>query len=73
MWLRKKYIEKTFMKVLTEKRVLLTGGAGGAGGIGTKTAARFLEEGARIIILDRDQEACQCVEQQLSADEVAYR
>jgi meso-butanediol dehydrogenase/(S,S)-butanediol dehydrogenase/diacetyl reductase len=64
MRLRKKYIEETFMKGLIEKRVLITGGAGG---IGTTTAARFLEEGARVIILDRDQEACRRVEQQLSA------
>ena len=50
------------MKGLTEKRVLITGGAGG---IGTTTAARFLEEGARVIIMDRDQDACQRIEQQL--------
>jgi meso-butanediol dehydrogenase/(S,S)-butanediol dehydrogenase/diacetyl reductase len=52
------------MKGLAEKRVVITGGAGG---IGTATAARFLEEGARVIIMDRDQEACQRIEQQLPA------
>ena len=52
------------MKGLTEKRVLITGGAGG---IGTTTAARFLEEGARVLIMDRDQDACQSVEQKFPA------
>jgi NAD(P)-dependent dehydrogenase (short-subunit alcohol dehydrogenase family) len=52
------------MKGLKDKRVLITGGAGG---IGITTAARFLEEGGRVIIMDIDQEACQQVEQQLSA------
>jgi NAD(P)-dependent dehydrogenase (short-subunit alcohol dehydrogenase family) len=52
------------MKGLTDKRVLITGGAGG---IGTTTAARFLEEGARVIIMDMDQKACQRIEQQMSA------
>ncbi len=51
------------MKGLREKRVLITGGAGS---IGKTTAARFLEEGARVIILDRDQKTCKHVEQQLS-------
>ena len=50
------------MKGLTGKRVLITGGAGG---IGTTTAARFLEEGARVILMDRDQDACERVERQL--------
>ncbi len=48
------------MKGLTEKRVLVTGGAGS---IGSTTAARFLEEGAQVIIMDRDQDACQRIEQ----------
>jgi len=36
---------------LENKRVLITGGAGG---IGAATVARFLEEGCRVVALDRD-------------------
>ena len=39
------------MRGLSNKRVLVTGGARG---IGAATAARFLEEGARVVVLDRD-------------------
>jgi NAD(P)-dependent dehydrogenase (short-subunit alcohol dehydrogenase family) len=39
------------MRGLKDKRVLITGGAGG---IGQATARRFLEEGCRVIVLDRD-------------------
>jgi NAD(P)-dependent dehydrogenase (short-subunit alcohol dehydrogenase family) len=42
------------MRGLTDQRVLITGAGGG---IGTATAARFVEEGARVIALDRDQAA----------------
>jgi meso-butanediol dehydrogenase/(S,S)-butanediol dehydrogenase/diacetyl reductase len=44
------------MKGLTGKRVLVTGGAGA---IGAATAKRFVEEGARVYVLDRDEAACQ--------------
>ena len=43
------------MRGLKDKRVLITGGASG---IGAATAARFLEEGSAVCVLDRDTEAC---------------
>src|SRR6201997_541854 len=43
------------MRGLKDKRVLITGGASG---IGAATAARFLAEGSRVCVLDRDAEAC---------------
>jgi len=52
------------MRGLGNKRVLITGGAGG---IGTATAARFLEEGSRVVVLDRDPEALARLASQLPA------
>lgn len=43
------------MRGLNKKRTLITGGASG---IGAATAARFVEEGAQVIVLDRDEAAC---------------
>jgi meso-butanediol dehydrogenase / (S,S)-butanediol dehydrogenase / diacetyl reductase len=40
------------MRGLEGKRVLITGGASG---IGAATAARFLEEGSQVVVLDRDE------------------
>jgi len=42
------------MRGLSEKRVLITGGAAG---IGAATAARFLKEGSRVVVMDRDDAA----------------
>jgi meso-butanediol dehydrogenase/(S,S)-butanediol dehydrogenase/diacetyl reductase len=50
------------MRGLTNKRILITGGASG---IGAATAARFLEEGCRVCILDRDAKACAAIRHQL--------
>jgi meso-butanediol dehydrogenase / (S,S)-butanediol dehydrogenase / diacetyl reductase len=50
------------MRGLKDKRVLITGGASG---IGAATAARFLEEGARVCVLDRDAKACERVKHDL--------
>jgi meso-butanediol dehydrogenase/(S,S)-butanediol dehydrogenase/diacetyl reductase len=52
------------MRGLEEKRVLVTGGARG---IGAATAARFLEEGARVVVLDRDGAALRGIERDLPA------
>ena len=52
------------MRGLEDKRVLITGGAGG---IGTATAARFLEEGSHIVVLDRDQAALERLKRELPA------
>lgn len=50
------------MRGLQNKRVLITGGAGG---IGMVTAARFLEEGARVVVFDKDEKACRLMEEKL--------
>jgi NAD(P)-dependent dehydrogenase (short-subunit alcohol dehydrogenase family) len=50
------------MRGLKDKRVLITGGASG---IGAATAARFLEEGSRVCVLDRDEKACEHIRHEL--------
>ncbi|MGA8865623.1 MAG: SDR family oxidoreductase [Candidatus Sulfotelmatobacter sp.] len=50
------------MRGLRDKRVLVTGGASG---IGAATAARFLEEGSRVCVLDRDRRGCEAIQRQL--------
>jgi len=50
------------MRGLRRKGVLVTGGASG---IGAATAARFLEEGARVCVLDRDAAGCERIQREL--------
>jgi len=50
------------MKGLKGKRVLVTGGASG---IGAATAARFLEEGSLVCVLDRDAKGREQIKKQL--------
>jgi meso-butanediol dehydrogenase / (S,S)-butanediol dehydrogenase / diacetyl reductase len=50
------------MRGLKDKRILITGGASG---IGAATAARFLEEGSRVCVLDRDAVACGRIKHEL--------
>lgn len=38
---------------------------GGASGIGASTVARFLEEGSRVAVLDRDQSGCERIRKEL--------
>ena len=58
------------MRGLRGKRVLITGGAGG---IGAATAARFLEEGSTVAILDRDEAALSRAQRELPALRGAIR
>jgi meso-butanediol dehydrogenase/(S,S)-butanediol dehydrogenase/diacetyl reductase len=51
------------MRGLKGKRVLITGGASG---IGAATAARFLEEGAAVCVLDRDANGLKQIRQKLA-------
>jgi meso-butanediol dehydrogenase/(S,S)-butanediol dehydrogenase/diacetyl reductase len=50
------------MRGLADKRVLITGGARG---IGMSTAARFIEEGSRVAVVDRDEKALLSVKEEL--------
>lgn len=50
------------MKGLKDKKVLVTGGARG---IGAATAARFLKEGARVAVLDKDAKGLQDIKKTL--------
>jgi meso-butanediol dehydrogenase/(S,S)-butanediol dehydrogenase/diacetyl reductase len=52
------------MRGLKDKHVLITGGAGG---IGEATARRFLEEGAQVVVLERDTVACTRIKRDLPA------
>jgi meso-butanediol dehydrogenase/(S,S)-butanediol dehydrogenase/diacetyl reductase len=58
------------MRGLENKRVLITGGAGG---IGTATAARFLEEGACVVVLDLDQGSLARIRAELPALQATIR
>jgi meso-butanediol dehydrogenase/(S,S)-butanediol dehydrogenase/diacetyl reductase len=57
-------VEEDVMRGLKDKRVLITGGARG---IGAATAARFLEEGARVVVLDCDDAQLQRFEREMPA------
>ena len=50
------------MDGLTGRHVLITGGASG---IGAATAERFLNEGSKVVVLDRDQLGCERIKKLL--------
>lgn len=50
------------MRGLKNKNVLITGGAGG---IGSATATRFLEEGSIVVLMDKNKSSCMQLEKEL--------
>jgi meso-butanediol dehydrogenase/(S,S)-butanediol dehydrogenase/diacetyl reductase len=50
------------MRGLKDKRILITGGAKG---IGAVTASRFLEENARVVVMDSDKKALRHIQSQM--------
>jgi len=58
------------MHGVADKRVVITGGAGG---IGAATATRFLDEGARVAVLDRSDEALERIRTTLPALDLAVQ
>jgi meso-butanediol dehydrogenase/(S,S)-butanediol dehydrogenase/diacetyl reductase len=55
---------EVMMRGLQGKQVLVTGGASG---IGAAVAARFLEEGSRVVVLDRDPKGRERIQRELPA------
>lgn len=51
------------MQIRENSRVIVTGGASG---IGAATAARFLNDGAKVVVLDRDREAGERISDELT-------
>src|SRR3546814_17026145 len=62
-WRKTTTMEEDPMKKLENKVALITGAAGG---IGSATAERFVAEGARVILADKNEEATQHLAEKLS-------
>lgn len=57
------------MKRLNNKTVVITGGAGG---IGKATAKRMIEEGAKVLITDLDEEALKKASEEINSPDLSY-
>jgi meso-butanediol dehydrogenase/(S,S)-butanediol dehydrogenase/diacetyl reductase len=62
-------VEENIVRGLKDKRVVITGGAGG---IGTALAVRFLQEGARVVALDCDEAGLRRLQKELPGLQAAF-